>query len=200
MALAIEKAGWDVALVEPGVQGALNAQNRGLSTVINSTFENAGFKRESIPAIGLFDVVEHIEDDLGFLKEIRATLTKTGRLYLTVPAFNFLWSEEDVVAGHFRRYSSEAISKTLQRSGFRLDFLTHIFLPLPIPILLLRVLPTKLGLRNGIDWEKERNRHSKPAGLSTRWIDKVLSIETDVLRKGYSIPFGGSILALASCE
>jgi hypothetical protein len=144
--------------------------------------------------------VEHIEDDLGFLKEIRATLTKTGRLYLTVPAFNFLWSLEDVVSGHFRRYSSEAISKTLQRSGFRVDFLTHIFLPLPIPILLLRVLPTKLGLRNRIDWEKERNQHSKPAGLSTRWIDKVLSIETDVLRKGYSMPFGGSILALASCE
>jgi SAM-dependent methyltransferase len=198
VALAIEKAGWHVALVEPGVQGALNAQTRGLSTVINSTFGNAGFKKGSIPAVGLFDVVEHIQDDLAFLKSIRSTLTRSGRLYLTVPAFNFLWSQDDVVAGHFRRYSSRTISRTVTQAGFRVDFLTYIFFPLPVPIFLLRALPTKAGLRKFIDWDKEKDSHKNPGGLSVRWINKALSIEADVLRRGHSIPFGGSIMVVAT--
>jgi SAM-dependent methyltransferase len=198
VALAIEKAGWPVALVEPGVQGAINAQARGLSTVINCAFDSAGFKMGSIPAVGLFDVLEHIPDDLAFLKSIRSTLTRSGRLYLSVPAFNFLWSQDDVAAGHFRRYSSKTISRVLMEAGFRVEFLTHIFFPLPLPILLLRALPTRTGLRNSIDWEKEKDRHEKPGGLSARWINRVLSIEADVLRRGYSIPFGGSVVVVAT--
>jgi hypothetical protein len=36
----------------------------------------------------------------------------------TVPAFSFLWSEEDVLAGHFRLYTLSSISKVLKSSGF----------------------------------------------------------------------------------
>ena len=200
VASAIERAGWHVALVEPGLQGALNARTRGLSTVINATFDDAGFKDGSIHAVGLFDVLEHIRDDSAFLKSIRSTLTRSGRLYLSVPAFNFLWSQDDVVAGHFRRYSAQTILRTLTQAGYRVDFLTHIFLPLPLPIFLSRALPTKAGLRKAIDWEKEKEHHVRPGGVSGRWIDKVLSIEADVLRRGYSIPFGGSIMVVATCN
>ena len=198
VASAIERAGWHVALVEPGLQGALNARTRGLSTVINSTFDDAGFKEGSIHAVGLFDVLEHIQDDSAFLNSIRSTLTRSGRLYLTVPAFNVLWSHDDVVAGHFRRYASPSIRRTVTQAGYRVDFLTHLFFPLPLPIFLSRALPTKAGLRKTIDWEKEKEQHLRPGGLSGRWLEKILSIEADILRRGYSIPFGGSIMVVAS--
>jgi SAM-dependent methyltransferase len=197
VSLAIEKAGWKVALVEPG-KGALNARSRGLSTVINSTFENAGLKPHSIPAIGLFDVLEHIRDDAGFLAAINAALIVAGKLYITVPAYNFLWSRDDEVAGHFRRYSASLISTRLRQAGFRIDFLTFIFVTLPAPIFLFRVLPEKIGIGRSADLSEQDYEHRKPKGLLGRLFDELLYLEILAIRKGYSAPFGGSLLLAAS--
>jgi SAM-dependent methyltransferase len=197
VSLAIEKAGWKVALVEPG-KGALNARSRGLSTVINSTFENAGLKPHSIPAIGLFDVLEHIRDDVGFLAAINAALIVAGKLYITVPAYNFLWSRDDEVAGHFRRYSASLISTRLRQAGFRIDFLTFIFVTLPAPIFLFRVLPEKIGIGRSADLSEQDYEHRKPKGLLGRLFDELLYLEILAIRKGYSAPFGGSLLLAAS--
>ena len=78
MALAIERAGFDVVLVEPGLTGATNGKNKGLKDVICATADAARFKPHSLPAIGLFDVLEHIEDDLSFLKSLKRLLKKLG--------------------------------------------------------------------------------------------------------------------------
>ena len=59
-------SGFNVVLVEPGPSGAKNAKRRGIPHVICATTHTAKFKTETIPAIGVFDVVEHIEDDIGF--------------------------------------------------------------------------------------------------------------------------------------
>jgi SAM-dependent methyltransferase len=197
VSLAIEKAGWEVVLLEPG-KGALNARSRGLSTVINSTFENAGLKPHSIPAIGLFDVLEHIRDDAGFLAAINAALIVGGKLYMTVPAYRFLWSRDDESAGHFRRYSASLISTRLRQAGFRIDFLTFIFVPLPAPIFLCRVLPGKIGIGRSADLREQDNEHRKPRGLLGRLFDGLLSLEILAIRQGYSAPFGGSLLLAAS--
>jgi SAM-dependent methyltransferase len=197
VSLAIEKAGWEVVLLEPG-KGALNARSRGLSTVINSTFENAGLKPHSIPAIGLFDVLEHIRDDGGFLAAIKAALIVGGKLYITVPAYPFLWSRDDEAAGHFRRYSASLISTRLRQAGFRIDFLTFIFVPLPAPIFLCRVLPGRIGIGRSADLHEQDNEHRKPRGLLGRLFDGLLSLEILAIRQGYSAPFGGSLLLAAS--
>jgi len=104
VSLGLENAGIITVLVEPGVQGARNAQKRGLKNIICSTLEDAGFMPDSVPSMGLFDVVEHIEDDEQFLQYISLYLKKEGLVYITVPAFQALWSDEDVEAGHFKRY------------------------------------------------------------------------------------------------
>ncbi|MBN2729579.1 MAG: hypothetical protein JXR53_10180, partial [Bacteroidales bacterium] len=61
-------------LIEPGIEGALNAKERGLKNIICSTFEDAGIKTNTVKAIGLFDVVEHKEEDALFLKSIHSIL------------------------------------------------------------------------------------------------------------------------------
>lgn len=94
VAMALQMSGIDAVVVEPG-PGALNAKQRGLRLVIQSTLEDAGFKNESITAFGLFDVLEHINLDLEFLQTLYAYLTQGGYLYLTVPAYSALWSNED---------------------------------------------------------------------------------------------------------
>lgn len=78
---ALVASGLDAVLVEPGPAGARAAKARGLDHVVCSTLEDAKFRDQSIPAIGLFDVIEHIRDDSGFMRRVHAILTAGGRLY-----------------------------------------------------------------------------------------------------------------------
>ncbi|MCB0332599.1 MAG: class I SAM-dependent methyltransferase, partial [Bdellovibrionales bacterium] len=112
VSLGMKDAGFDVVLVEPGVSGALNGKKRGLETVVCSTLQDAQFAPHSLPAVGIFDVLEHIEDDVAFLQMIRAALRPDGKLYLTVPAYQWLWSQEDVYAQHYKRYTISQLKKT----------------------------------------------------------------------------------------
>ncbi len=198
VSLAIHKAGREVACLEPGKIGALNAKTRGLPIVINSSFEEAGFKSCSLGAIGLFDVMEHIQDDRGFLLKLKESLVPDGKIFLTVPAYPCLWSKEDEFAGHFRRYSPTSISRLVERSGLKIDYLTHVFSILPCPVFFFRVLPFKFGLGKPIDLEIERQRHLQPAGLFGKLLQQIWDTEAAAIKAGLRIPFGASLLVVAS--
>ncbi|NQU44602.1 class I SAM-dependent methyltransferase [bacterium] len=64
------------------------------------------------------EVLEHIEDDEGFLKEMHRIAAPDATLVLTVPVDMSLWSEADAAAGHFRRYTKDEIFGKLRRAGF----------------------------------------------------------------------------------
>lgn len=194
----ITKAGFDVALVEPGRAGALNARKRGVKNVICATTDTAKFKQNSLPAVGLFDVIEHIEDDLAFLKSIRKLIKKGGRLYVSVPSYNFLWSGDDVLAGHFRRYTIGEISNVLKSAGFKVDFSSYIFRFLPIPIFLLRALPYKLGLAKIERISNTASRdHAAKGGAMANIFDSILRPEINNLNNRKAMSFGGSCLIVA---
>jgi len=74
----LEENGIQTCLIEPGIQGCMNAKKRGLKNIVCSDLDNTGFKSGSIPSIGLFDVVEHIEYDNEFLTEIYNKLVGGG--------------------------------------------------------------------------------------------------------------------------
>ena len=64
-----------------------------------------------------------------------------------VPAHAWLWCDEDVEAGHFRRYSRESMVAALSHAGFAVEYITYFFRWMPLPIFVLRTLPSLLGLR-----------------------------------------------------
>jgi 2-polyprenyl-3-methyl-5-hydroxy-6-metoxy-1,4-benzoquinol methylase len=76
----LAQAGFNAVLVEPGGAGAANARQRGLNNVICATTDTANFHPNSLPAVGLFDVIEHIEDDLRFLESLKHLMKRGGRL------------------------------------------------------------------------------------------------------------------------
>jgi SAM-dependent methyltransferase len=198
VAKGLMDAGWDVVLVEPGPAGAGNAKKRGLEHVVCGTTHSAGFKNGSLPAIGVFDVVEHIEDDLGFLRHLHDLLEPGGMLYLTVPAYNFLWSHEDVDAGHFRRYTLGALEKKLCEVGLETVFGTFIFGFLPLPVFLFRSLPYRLGLIGKGNAGKEVKRdHSQKQGLLGAMMARAFELELNRIRVGKTCKLGGSCLVAA---
>ena len=189
------EAGIDCALVEPGIDGALAARARGVDPVICARLEDIGMADSSVDAAGMFDVLEHIEDEAGALEEVRALLRPGGLLFLTVPAYAFLYSAEDVAAGHFRRYTLRTLNRALMGSGFTPAYSTYMFSPLPPAVLLLRTLPSALRLRKPTDAQLPATEHVRE-GLTARVVDRLLGIEAQRIDAGGTIAFGTSCLAV----
>jgi SAM-dependent methyltransferase len=191
-------AGFNVVLVEPGPSGVKNAKRRGLPHVICATTHTAKFKSETIPAIGVFDVVEHIDDDIGFLNDLWELLVPGGLLYLTVPAYQSLWSQEDVEGGHFRRYTLRNLRKKLNETGFSVKYSTYVFIFLPLCIFFLRTVPYRLKLSNKLRNYKDNKRdHSTRKGIVGRILDKIMHWEFQNIKFKKTFFIGGSCMVTA---
>ena len=197
VASAFQKAGYPTAALEPSVEGAKNARGRGLETVICATLQAAEFQASSIAAIGMFDVLEHIGEDGPFLAEVARVLAPGGRLYLTVPAYGWLWSDEDRVAGHFQRYTLGRVRRDLERVRITIEYASYFFAPLTAPVFLFRTIPSLLRWGGGPPVSRAAAQHVARPTLSTRALLKALDLELGWLRAARSIPFGTSCVVVA---
>ncbi len=197
VSLALERAGFPAIVIEPGPVGAANARSRGLDPVICATLQDAGFASHSLDAAGLFDVVEHIEDDEQFLREVGRYLKPGGRLYLTVPAFRALWSAEDDLVGHHHRYTLSTLAERLRRSGFDVDYRTYLFSPLPVPLFLCRTLPSRFGRRQTLDPARTASELRPAPSLAAKIVTTVLDGELALIKRRRRVPLGTSCLVVA---
>jgi SAM-dependent methyltransferase len=195
---ALQRAGFPTVLLEPGPAGIANAARRGLGPLVCSTLEDAAFRPGSLPAAGLFDVLEHIEADEAFLGRLHTLLRPGGRLFLSVPAYRMLWSSDDDHAGHFRRYTRGTLARRVSAAGFRVEFSTYAFAPLPLAIFLVRSVPSRLGLRPAAQPNRLGAELNPGQGLGVRLLSSLLRVEGRALAKGRPIPFGSSCLLVAS--
>ncbi|HEX3865608.1 MAG TPA: methyltransferase domain-containing protein [Gemmatimonadaceae bacterium] len=141
----------------------------------------------------MFDVLEHIQDDIGMLKQLKRILQIGGRVYIAVPTFDMLWSKEDVFGGHYRRYTIASLERVLVAAGFAIEASTYMFQCLWLPILLLRALPSRLHLSVSVE-EESRARHEMPRN---RVLEAVLDREYRAIRSGRKISFGSSCIVVA---
>jgi 2-polyprenyl-3-methyl-5-hydroxy-6-metoxy-1,4-benzoquinol methylase len=195
VAQGLQENGVETVLVEPGIMGGQNAKKRGINNIICSTLEDANFKENSLSSVGLFDVVEHIENDVQFLQNIYKYIEDDGYVYITVPAYKFLWSDNDDQAGHFRRYTLKSIENKLKSIGFSIEYSTYFFSILPLPILIFRTIPSLLGVKRKTKKVNGQNKdHNPKKGILNAVINKILNFELSRIRKMKRISLGGSCL------
>ncbi|HEY6547157.1 MAG TPA: methyltransferase domain-containing protein [Vicinamibacteria bacterium] len=144
--------------------------------------------------LGLFDVLEHIDDDQGTLGFLFSVLEPGGVLALTVPAHPFLFDEMDVLAHHRRRYVRSELRRKLEHAGFRVERITHFMSPLVAPLLVMRSLGRLFGGRRSAG--SRRALELRPLPGLNEVLTLLLSVERLLLRF-VSLPFGSSILAVA---
>ncbi|MEN0062601.1 MAG: class I SAM-dependent methyltransferase [Myxococcota bacterium] len=190
-------AGIASVALEPSEAGARNAQARGLDPVIWATLEDAQFPPHSVPAVGLFDVLEHVEDRRALLAHLHSRLQPDGRVYLTVPALRWLWSSEDVRAGHYLRYTGRTLRAELVAGGFRVEAMRRFFSFLVPPVLLARVVAERLGLRQDGP-EALANDLAPPHPWVRAAVDLVGAAERRMLGLGLPLPLGTSLFAVAT--
>ncbi|MCR4368891.1 MAG: class I SAM-dependent methyltransferase [archaeon] len=186
--LAAKKRGILVEGVEINKKAAQSAQKKGLS-IYNSSLEDFRTNKK-YDVILAADVLEHIEDDGAALKKIKKMLNKDGRLVLTVPAFQFLFSRHDELCGHYRRYEKNGLRKKLEAAGFDAKFCSYWNFFLFAPIAAVKIIKRRFGKESGSDV-------SKTPGPVNSFLEAILRLENWCIKKGIAFPFGISIIFVA---
>lgn len=138
------------------------------------------------------DVIEHLDDDVLALREYRRVLKDGGVLFVTVPAYQFLWSEHDVHAAHRRRYTAARLRTAIEQAGFTVERLSYFYSFLvPLAILTRR---TPLGRLL-----KDSDEETSSVHPAIDWLFyEISTLERYLGRRGLPIPFGLSIFCVAS--
>lgn len=195
----LEDRGTSVVMVEPGPAGCRNARRRGVRNVVEGTLQALRLPAGALAAVSLFDVLEHLVDPAAMLAECRRVLRPDGRLYITVPAFGFLWSDEDVYARHQRRYTAASLAREVTGAGFRLEWESYYFQFLLLPVFLFRTLPFRLT-----PWTRDHRGESMdptehtPSRRALAVMNALLGRELEHIRRGRRRRFGTSLVAVAS--
>ena len=128
----------DLSVMELDPYAIKIAENRHDIKVVNGSLpDNHPFNPESFDLIVLFDVLEHIEADVEALQELKGLLKPGGRILLTVPAYQSLWSEHDKIHHHHRRYSRDSLRDVVENSGFEVSRMSNFFIFI-LPLALIR--------------------------------------------------------------
>ncbi len=148
------------------------------------------FQCAQFDLICLFDVLEHIEQDETTLNKLKDLLNPNGRILITVPAFQWLWSIHDEYLHHKRRYDLSRIRNIVAAAGLEFERLTY-FNTLLFPVIAVaRVLDRLRSKRTGVSTGSE---------VPPLWINNALvtifGAEQYLLRAA-NLPFGVSILGL----
>jgi SAM-dependent methyltransferase len=151
--------------------------------------------------IALLDTVEHCDDDMAVLRECYRVCALGGHLVITVPAFMWLWSHNDVLNDHKRRYAAKELREKLVRIGFRVRRMTYnnfFVFPLAALLILLRrgtEQEPDLGSPHFDDESYQVEMEPAPPLLNAI-LSGVTWTESQVLR-WLSLPMGTSIICIA---
>lgn len=151
----------------------------------------------NIPGIGVFDltgafdVIEHIADDEGVLRGMRAATQTGGGTIIAVPQHPWLWSDADDLAHHQRRYRRGELEAKLRRNGFEVLFSSS-FTALLLPLMVASRLMRRGGQPDADVFQEFRlNRHVNDAFIA------ILRAEVRLTVAGWKWPAGGSRIVVA---
>ena len=162
---------------------------RGLAEVKQGAAESLPYEDAAFDLVTGLDVVEHLDDDIAGLKEMRRVLRPGGRAVLFVPAFMFLWGVQDDISHHRRRYTLPELKRKLREAGLTVERATYANLTFFAPILIGRLLMRLSG------WRPASENNITISALNGL-LGRIFSVESWWLRR-LNFPFGVSIVCVA---
>ncbi len=162
-------------------------RDRGLENVLEAPVEKLPFEPGSFDLMFATDVIEHLDDDVLALRELRRVAAPGARLLLTVPAYAWLWGDHDVSVHHRRRYTAARLRESVRAAGWRPELDTYFFAA---------ALPAVAGVRTLRRLRAKRNGGSD-LSLPPAPVNQVLQLptlaEAKAIERGARLPAGVSV-------
>ena len=149
------------------------------------------FKDGAFDLVGAFDVVEHCPSEAEVMGELARVLAPGGHLLLSVPAYQWAWSDHDVRAGHFRRYTLRRLERAVDAAGLRVDRSTYAFMGV-FPLF----AADRIRRRLRPPGEPRAQKLDEVGTLTERMLLGLSRVDARLLRRR-DLPFGSSVFLAA---
>jgi ubiquinone/menaquinone biosynthesis C-methylase UbiE len=174
--------------VEVNAAGLAAARARG-HDVREGRVEAIPYDDAEFDLVTCLDVIEHTDDDVAALRELRRVTRPGGHLVVSVPAHPWLWSRHDEVNGHRRRYTRRTLRRAAEAGGWRVERQTGFNVVYLAPAALVRLIRREGEEAGGSELE-----------LTPQSLDAVLELplrlEAALVRRGVNLPTGLSLLGI----
>lgn len=162
---------------------------------IPASITDLPFAENSFDLIASFDVIEHVEDHIQATAEMIRACKPGGVIAITVPAFKFMWSKHDDINHHKRRYRLKELMILFDKHRgeiiYKSYFNTFLFLPVAFTRVLANIFPFMVRRKgSGSDF-------SYSGGTVASFLFfRLMKSEKKILERGWSFPFGISLILL----
>ena len=178
----------EVQALEPDAfSRELATKKSGIQVVDGKLPDHIPFSSSRFDLICLLDVLEHVENDVASLRAINRFLLPGGKICITVPAHQWLWSTHDEHLHHFRRYSKAQLLGIVSEAGQRVTKMSYFNTLL---------FPLAVAVRMGDRWVgKKPSGTGVPPSWANVFLKHVLYAEAALLKRS-TLPFGISLIAV----
>jgi 2-polyprenyl-3-methyl-5-hydroxy-6-metoxy-1,4-benzoquinol methylase len=164
-------------------------RSKGLKNVKKDDAQNMKFKSNQFDLVTMFDVLEHT-DEKKTISEVNRILKKDGIVFITVPAYQWMWSSWDEILKHHKRYTKEDLENLLEKNDFKIIKLSYFYTLIFIPAAIVRKLKSVFS-KNGYTSD-----FALPPSLINQTLLNISKVEMEILLNS-SLPFGLSVVAVA---
>lgn len=185
--------------MEIDLDSARASLDRGCGGICLGSGYDMPIREDSVDLFTLFDAIEHIEDDEKVVNQCAKALKPGGHIMITVPAYQFLYADNDRIAQHLRRYTRPRLKRIVRNAGLEVVKATHynvLLFPLILPAVLLIKIKEKLRGPIGPERQGSTNLSYKYPGVLSMLLREIFSSERFFL-PWISMPFGHSIALIA---
>lgn len=123
--VTFRELGYEVRGFDVMPESISTAKAKGLHADMHDLAQPWPVEHESLRAVVLLDVIEHIADPVAVLQNAANSLAPGGGIIVTVPAYQWMFSDWDKALGHYRRYTMKMLRAQAEEAGLNVVSLTH---------------------------------------------------------------------------
>lgn len=168
-------------------------KKRKLENISQCPVEEIKYKDKTFDVITCLDLLEHVPNAVGALRELKRVLKDGGKIIITVPAFKILWSQHDEALCHLRRYEKDSLVRDVQEAGLKVEKLNYFFVTSFMVVAPIRIMRRFLVSRHTL----VSDTTTLPPKLLNNLLKILFTLEMRVVVKT-GAPFGTTLYAVVS--